>query len=365
MAQNKIKLTLLFGIFISLLSCNEHEDQTVNHADLVRTGGVIIDTDGDQPENIMEGIQVSEESGMAYGIDYRRQLPYKLSLKDGTFNFLSESGRGPEELSLPNQLFLDKENELRIFVYDGAQDKVAFFESDEITEKTEGFLEENIWNRGTYGMYWNGHLISSMKEPERINALDFDNARPIVLMSIDDQSFKRVGEFSPTLDNMDSSQKYPYVALNQDEGHIYYVFRTDYTILRYNLKDGSNSVAADYRPEEMRKRTIPFDHDNAYHFTAQFSREFNLDLTRVAGIEIIGDQLVVVWRNANQSYYDNPVYTAENYDNFGVVYNLPDLTNPREFSLPGKLLGSWGDRLLVEENEDVMEYTIGFYEFDN
>lgn len=346
---------------ITQLGCNEASDLGGGSVLPVKVDEVIVQNEPDQPEVIMEGLQVTD-SGIAYGIDFRRGLPFRLSLVDGSFKHLGESGRGPEELTQPNQVYLVSEE--RQYINDQALDMITEIYEGDVSRKKEGFLAQDIWIRNTYGIYSNGKLISAVKDHQHVNELNFKDANAIFVLDLESKTGEMLGKFSTTLDELDSHKKYPFIAADDSGDYLYYIFNTDYSVFRLNLKSGEIEATSRFRPENHRERSIEFDHTNNYHFTANFSREFNMDLTNVSGIGMLDNQLVVVWYNANQNFYENPFYEAENFDYFGVVYDLPDLTNPREFTLPGKLLGTWKNRMLIQENDDVMEYTIGFYEFE-
>lgn len=353
---------MLAALFLfTLFGCSDKNEIIRNYIEPTRTGEVIIQNEPDQPEVIMEGLRVSV-SGNAYGIDFGKRLPYRLSLTDGRFEHLADNGRGPEELALPNQVYLVND-ELQ-YINDQELDMITKIRNGEVVGKSEGFLSQNIWIRNTYGIYSDGKLITAVKDQHNVNDLNFDNAHAIYIWDMKRESGLLRGKFSSTLDQLDSFKKYPLIAVDDKAEYVYYVFKTDYSVFRLNIENGKIEAISRYRPEAHRERTIKFDHTNEYHFTVNFSREFSQHITNVTGIGYLGNRLVVVWHNANQNYIQNTYYDAENYDHFGVVYDLPDLTNPREFTLPGKFLGTWGNRLLVEENDDIMEYTIGFYEFE-
>ncbi len=360
-----IRANFLFRItgvaIIALLffySCNQNSFDKVKDAKLERVGGIVVNNQFDQPELIMEGLRVDDAKSIAYGIDVKHRLPFRFSLRTGDFHFLGKKGRGAQELAQPSLLAVI---DGYILVYDTILDMIAYLKDDEVESKIGGFSKHGIWLRGLYGYYWNGHLITAIKEPDKLNALDFDQAIPIALLNLSDSTLTKAGRFSPTLDELDSLQKYPLLALNHDTGLMYYVFRSDYTVMKLDLESGETTIASSYKPLKMRIRTISFDHNNAYHYSLHFSKQLNEDRAQLIGVDLLKDQLIVVHQNMQAEFLDNR--DPKFLDYFGVVYDLPDLSNPREFTLPGKLLGTWGNRLLIEENDDVMEYTIGFYEF--
>jgi len=355
----KQKGMLMIASLSLITGCIQKPTEEIASVELNRTGGVQITDEIDQPELIMEGLQVIDDAGIAYGIDFKRRLPYKLALKNGAFRFLASPGAGPKELSQPSLISVKKVNEL--YVFDTALDQIVHIIDTDVVEKIGGYARHGVWLRHMYGLYWNGHLITSIKEPEKINSLDFENSRPIAILNLSDNTLVKHGTFSPTLDIIDTLQKYPVLTIDKNSATVYYIFRSDYTVMKLDLKSGYSSIASSYKPRPMRVRTIPFDHNNAYHYSIQFSKELNEDRTQLAGIDILDDRLVVIHQNTHADFFENR--DVKFIDYFGVVYDLPDLANPREFTLPGKFLGTWGSRLLIEENDDIMEYTIGFYEF--
>ena len=346
-------------ICFTVISCASEQGSETESAGLVRTGEVVINNSIDQPESIVKGMYGSTADSLVFGMDLRRKLPYRLDLSNGEFTFLGASGRGPQELTLPSQIAVKSNDEL--FVYDTALDQISHFTGNHIAEKKPGYLEQGIWLRHTRGFYRDGMLITSAKEPEHLNALRFDRARPIAIMNLETGEAALVGEFSPTLDKLDSFLKYPYLALDDESRFLYYVFNTDHTVMRYNLESDQTDVVSDIRPSTFRTRTLPFDHNNSYHFSMQYSRKLNMDLTRVVEVGIVNNFLVVVWSHANEGILESAYFDSQNYDHFGIAYSLPDFDRAWQFSLPGPLLGFWNDHLLIEENDDVMEYTIGFY----
>lgn len=351
---------IVIANFWFLISCSGDLENENREANLVKSSSIVVTDNIDQPELIMEGLQVDDDSGMAYGIDFRKSLPFRLDLENGDFQFIGATGAGPDEFSQP--LVIALKNSEEVMVYDIALDRLVFVEGNEITDEMDGYADHGVWIRNTYGFFWNGYFIHSLKEPDKINSLDFNDARPIGFFNVADGDLSLKGEFSSTLDDLDPLQKYPMIAFDKERELLYYVFRSDYTIMEFDLNSDATTVAGTYKPDDMRTRTIPFDHDNAYHFSVDFSKQLNEDRTQLVGIDLLSDRLVVVHHNIQGEFLEDRDPELANY--FGVVYDLPDLTNPREFTLPGKFLGTWGDKLLIEENEDPLEYTIGFYEFE-
>lgn len=356
-----MRVILLIAIAAVIHSCgSEDMGSQTESAGLVRSGEVVINNSVDQPESIVKGIYGPKGDSLVFGMDLKRKLPYQLNLSNGDFRFLGASGRGPQELELASQIAVKSVDEL--YVYDTALDQISHFIGNRITEKKPGYLEQGIWLRHMRGHYRDGVLYTSAKEPEYLNALQFDQARPIAIMDLETGEAKLVGELSPSLDELDSFLKYPYLALDDGAGVLYYVFNTDYSVMRYDLESGRTERVSDIRPQAFRTRTMPFDHNNSYHFSMQYSRQLNLDLTRVMEVGIVNDFLVVVWRNANEGILESAYHDPQNYDHFGIAYSLPDFARAWQFTLPGPLLGFWNDHLLIEENDDIMEFAIGFYQ---
>lgn len=330
-----------------------------NTIDIVKVGSIQLQDSIDQAENIMEGLHVVDELGIAYGIDYRKRLPYKLSLLTGDFQHLSSPGSGPKELRSPSQLSMKDSSEF--YVYDTSLDIVAHFVNDELVEKTEGFLKHNVWLRNTKGYYWKGHIITSIKEPDKVNAYDFKNAKPLAFLNLADSTLMNYGEFSPTVDELDPNYKYPMITFHHNSKAVFYVFKTDFTVMKYDIQRDTTFAVGHYKPQQMRERTVPVDPDNSD--VRRMARIYGLDLSKVVEVDTIDQKLIVVWQNATKESYDQRGYTTKHNKYFGVLYDLPDMANPREFSLPGKFLGAWENRLLVQENDDPLEFLIGFYEF--
>jgi hypothetical protein len=87
-----------------------------------------------------------------------------------------------------------------------------------------------------------------------------------------------------------------------------------------------------------------------------------LDQSMLTSLEIIDNKLIAVWQNFTRDYYKDR--HPDNIDYFGVIYDLPAFQNPREFTPPGKVVGVYGNKLMILENDDPLEFTIGFYVFD-
>ncbi|MFU8812892.1 MAG: hypothetical protein ACNA78_07985, partial [Balneolaceae bacterium] len=241
------------------------------------------------------------------------------------------------------------------------QELIARFVHGEIEGKYPGFISHGVWPRGIKAFYRNRHMVIPIKDPQPVTNLDFLQARPIAMLNLESNRLTKHGEFSPSIDRLDGLQKYPLIAYDEQAGLFYYVFRSDYTVMAFDPDRNQSSVLSGYRPSAMRTRTIAFDFTNPAHFQLAFTKDFNEDRTQLIAVEMVEDDLVVVHQNTSRQFYDARDTRYVNY--FGVKYSPTGTEQPREFTLPGKLLGTWGSKLLVEENEDVMAYTIGFYEF--
>lgn len=263
--QPSMNLTLknkISGVLLACLifSCTHH---TVDERVIVswaKTGSVELTTDPDQPELIWEGLRVDSENGMAYGVDIRKDLPYSINLNSGEFRYIGGQGAGPSEFTQP--LVLAIKDDEHILVYDIALDKLVTVHEDKVIDELSGYGNSGMWIRGIYAFYWNGNLVHSMKEPEKINSLRFDEARPVGLLNLADSSLTLLGEFSPTLNELDPLQKYPLMAFDSSREQIFYTFRSDYSVMQLDLNSMETSVASSFEPSSMRTRTIPFDHEN-------------------------------------------------------------------------------------------------------
>lgn len=356
--DNHIMVLLILAMpFLFLIGCSD-EPQRIVHGELKKAKHVVINDSLDQIANIMEGLQAVEGKGLLYGIDFRTRRPFKISVKTGDVEFLSSKGRGPKELSLPSQLTLKNEEEF--FVYDTSQDKYAHFLNDEIVNKYPGLLEQRIWLRHTYGEYWRDYLITSVVEPEKVNRMDFDEARALSFYNIKEQKAELKAKLSPTIDHLDNAYKFPIIALDNESESVFYVFSTDFTVMKYDLNNDSTSVFSSYKSSQMRSRSLSVNHNQTP--SRESAKEFGLDISKLVGLEILDSKLVVVWQNGTEEYYEEPGASNKLREYFGVVYDLNGQKSPIEINLPGKLLGSYNEQLLIEENDDLDAYTIGFYE---
>ncbi|TVQ13947.1 MAG: hypothetical protein EA364_05265 [Balneolaceae bacterium] len=170
------------------------------------------------------------------------------------------------------------------------------------------------------------------------------------------------GIISPTIDRLDTEEKYPIIRLDTANSFIYYIFKSDYTILKLDLKNDTTYVVSDYMPSKFRKRSISVDQVSTLSLW-DAARKLGTNSSNLFAIEFIESDLLVVWYNLTDEFYDTR--DDWNIDYYGVLFDLPDFRNPREFSLPGKLLGMYKNNLMILENDDPLQFTIGYYELLN
>ncbi len=349
-------------LILLMISCTgENYEQEISFIDIERVGGITVDQDREKLSGIMEGLQVSDELGIAYGVDLRIMRAYQLSLITGEVQFLAPEGRGPGELFQPVQIVMKNENEL--FIFDTGLDMIAEYNNGLIINKYPAYSEHNVWVRNYNGFYHNGNIITAIDDYPKVRNMDFENAKPLAFLDFRKGELTKKGEFSPTIDKIDTDEKYPAIYFDEELNTVFYVFNTDYTLMGYHIDEDKTSVMSRYRPTEARIRSIAIQGSTAGNIDA--AKALGLDRTIVLGVDRIGDHLVVVWHNYNEGFYDNMGdYSAGNVDYFGVIYDLPDLENPREFSLPGRFFGTYKNKLIIEEEYGSMDLKIGFYEFD-
>lgn len=367
--QQKRRRLIWGGLFAALplclllWSCSSGEmdnRQEVGTIEVVRTGGVTVDPESDDLAEIMEGLVVSDSLGIAYGVDLRVMKAYQLDLEIGEVNYLAPEGRGPEELNIPVQITKKAEN--NFLIYDNGLDVIAEHRNGAIQQKVPGFLEHGVWVRNFNGFYHDGSIITGIVDPEKVRSLDFENAKPLAFLDYKSGEMVKKGEFSPTVDHLDSDNKYPVVYFDEDLNTVFYLFRNDYTVMAYNLDEDTTTALDSYRPTKFRTKTIAVQGSTAGNRDAAMA--LGLDITIALGIDRVGDHLIVVWNNYNEGFYEEMGdFTPGNVDYFGVMYDLPGFSNPREFTLPGKFLGTYRNKLLVEEELGGMDLKMGFYEF--
>lgn len=350
-------LPLLFFITCSKNSPSE----TLNSIKLEKSGELVLKNSPDLLAELWPVVQVTDsDSDVAYGIDPRIGMVYKLFLIDGHSEYLFKEGSGPEEVIQPIQLTVKDQDE--IAVYDNSLNVIAIHKHGEPAEKYPGFSEHGVWVRGRAGYFWNERIVTSIVEPEFVRSMDFENARPLALFDYKNDELVKVGRFSPTVDELDSDGKYPLIYLDKSDEIMYYLFLHDHTIMAYDLNSGDSVSLSNYLPGPFRIRTKSVEYSQPGNINS--ARELGLDRSVAIGLTKIDNQLIAVWQNFKDSYYDNlGNYSKDHVDYFGVVYNLPDLSNPREFKLEGRYLGTHKNRLMVDISKDLGKITIGFYDF--
>jgi hypothetical protein len=356
-------LILVLPLCLLFISCNQPDtvkSQEVKTIEVKRTGGVTVDPGGDQLAEFFEGMAVSDSLDMAYGVDLRVRKAFQLSLETGEARYLAPEGRGPKELSNPVLLTMKNENEF--LIYDVALDQVAEYRDGEIVNKYPGFTSYGVWIRNFNGFYYNGFIITGVVDPEKVRAMDFDNAKPLAFLDFKNENLEKKGDFSPTIDRLDSDSKYPVIYYDSEYNTIFYLFINDHTLMAYDLEQDEATALVSYKPKPFRTKTISVQGSTAGNMNA--AMELGLNISTASEIDRIGDQLVVVWKNLNEGYYTNMGdLSSGSVDYFGVLYDLPDLTNPREFTLPGKFHGVYKNKLIITDNYGAEELQLSFYEF--
>ncbi len=342
--------------FFLFITCSEKSE--IVEGELKKVHEIVINDNNDQVGNIMEGLQAVESKELLYGIDFIARRPFKISVKTGEVQYLSSKGKGPKELSLPSQVTVKNDDEF--FIYDTTQDLYAHFINDEIIDKYPGLLEQRIWLRNTYGEFWNNYLITGIVDPEKINSMNFKEARALSFYNLETKTAELKGTLSPTIDKLDNAFKSSVIALDEVSESVFYAFLADYTVMKYDIKDDSTHVFSTYKPSKMRTRTLSVDYNRAP--TPESAKAYGLDNSGLIGLEVIEHKLVVIWQNATPEFYEERGASNLLKNYFGVIYDLEENEKPVEITLPGKLLGSYNNRLMVEEDDNLDNYTIGFYE---
>lgn len=358
--MNKLTIIIGTGFYLSLLftSCNK-PPQSLPFAQLERVDSIVLSNEADLLAHVSEGLIGMPEQEALYGLDFRTKRPFKIAVNTGKAQFLSSKGRGPLELMQPVQMI--KKNDEEFYVYDSVLDVFAHFKNDTIADKLPGIYGQEIWLRNPKGFYINNHLITAMVDPGKMNldVMDFDNARSLAFYNMSDFKVTKKGKLSPTLDRLDAQHKFPLLAVDTLSQSIYYVFYSDYSIMKYDMQRDSAWVASSYKPEKMRLRSIPINPENIIP-TKEREKKYGLDNSRTRAVAIIENYLLVVWQNYTPEFYDIEKHNKYK-DFFGILYNLQNFDEMYEISLPGPLLGMYNDLLLIEENEDLDAYTIGMY----
>lgn len=356
-------LLSVLPLCLLLFSCSQPERDTrqkVKTIEVQRTGGVTVDPEGDQLAEFFDGMVISDSLDMAYGVDLRIWKAYQFSLKTGVAAYLAPEGKGPNELLRPHLFTKKRENEF--LIYDVGLDQVADYKDGEILTKYPGFTSKNVWTRNHIGFYYDGFIITGVVDPEKVRAMDFDNAKPLAFLNYKNGKLEKKGVFSPTVDRLDSDHKFPVVYYDEEYNTVFYLFITDHTIMAYNLQNEAVTAPAAHKPALFRTKSSPIQTNSQR--SVDTAMQNGLSVSLAIGIDRVGDQLVVVWQNFNEGFYENMGdQSSGNIDYFGVLYDLPDLTNPREFALPGKFHGVYKNKLLITDNYGAEELQLSFYEF--
>jgi hypothetical protein len=354
-------LGLYVGFTGLVTGCSEnHGSETDRQVTVERVGGLeLVRPDMSGLGEFMGELVVKEEEGMAYGIDLRSRTAYRFSLTTGEVEILAPQGRGPGELSMPAQIINDLDG--GIMIYDNPQDHIVAFDSGTIVFESAAYASHDVSARGYAAYAWEGSIISAIKDPE-VYAGNYDEVQPLAIFDYRKGELEKAGRFSSTADRLDSDSKYPILFVDQDNGKVLYLMRTDYTLLSYDMNSGLTTEVAGYKPPTFRDRTVEAEPGRAGSIAAAMALGTNRSYA--IGLYRIDDRVMIVWQNFNEGFYENlGDYSAGSVDYFGVLYDLPGYDNPVEFRLPGRLLGVFRDQLLIEEDYGAPELKIGFYTF--
>jgi hypothetical protein len=359
---HSIRVYIISLCLLLLFACKIDDPATdENSLELEKSGELGLENTPELLAELWPVLQgFSHKTDVVYGIDMRIGKAYMLSLSDGRSEYLFEEGRGPGEVIQPIQLTLLEKDALA--VYDNLLNVIAIHKNGEPAEKYPGFSEHDVWVRGRAGYYWSESIVTSIVEPEFVRSMDFENARPLALFDFKNNELVKAGKFSPTVDELDSDGKYPLIYLDRTNELVYYLFVHDHTIMAYDLNSGESSSMSSHLPGPFRVKTKSVAYSQPGNINS--ARELGLDRSVAIGLSKIDNQLIAVWQNFKDSYYDNlGDYSKDHVDYFGVVYNMPDLSNPREFKLEGRYLGTHKNRLMIDISQDPGQIVIGFYDF--
>jgi hypothetical protein len=353
------RIWIPFLVSIFFLACDgpvvQEEHSQIWNATKERE--IVIVDESNQLNLIWQGLQTDEVNGIAYGIDFRTNLAFGFSLEDGKLKYIGSKGRGPEEMLQPVQITLsDYKN---MYIYDSSLDLISHAVDFEIIDKRPGFLRHDVWLRHTYGYYYEGKIYTSIEDPSSIQSRNFNEAKPIAALDLESGSLTKHGAVSPTIYKGDSFDKYPVLAFDPREHYLYYVFFDDYSVMRYCLRGDTTSVVGSFVPGSFRIRSMDVDFNRSESYSREFSNRLMLNRSELIGLVVVDDMLIVIWQNVTQAYISNR--NPQNLHFFGVIYSLNDYQVLGEITLPGKLLGTYDGMLLIEEDDDPMNYTIGFY----
>lgn len=352
-------LLLVISLTFSLSCTSEKNDESLISASIQREGQTVLNDNIDQVSFVAGQLIVNEQSDTAYGIDFKLRRPFRFSLETGDFQFISTPGRGPLEVTLPNQLIA--KNDSTILLYDVSQDAIAIFKNNVIVDKRPGFLSHNVWLRNAIGFFWNGHIITAIEEPEKVLNNQIKDSRPLALLNLEKNALSLHGRVSPSIDELDNTMKHPMIVLNDINDDIFYVYYADHTVMRHNLKTDVTDIFSAYIPRNFRTRS---ERANlSLPPTIESARAIGLDMSNVIGLDIYSNMLFVAWQNLLPSFYELGS-SDEHIVFFGVLYDLETGTVIGEVDLPGRYLGRYKDMMLIQENEDPLHYQIGWYRIE-
>ena len=152
-SRKEILLAALPFLFL-FCSCNDRKEQYTDSAEfpeIKKTGEIDVSFDSEPLAEVLEGLVVSDELDVAYGVDLRLMRAYELSLLNGEVRYLAPVGKGPGELFNPVQIIKKSKNELLIF--DTGVDAIAEYKDGSIMKKYTGFSEHGVWVRNLNGYY--------------------------------------------------------------------------------------------------------------------------------------------------------------------------------------------------------------------
>lgn len=341
--------------FLFVSSCIGPEKELVTGGSTVylsKEKELVVNDDRDQLGRMWVDVQVIDDLNVIYGRDPNNRKIYRLSMESGSLEFISSNGRGPEEMMHPMQITIKNSDEF--YAYDGSLDQISHFVNEKIENKISGYLHHEVWTRSHLGFYWKNHIITGIDDYFRVQSNNCDEAQPLALLDLEHQTLTKHGTISPTVNCLVKSENFPQLYLDINSEVVYYIYHNDYTLMAYDLTNDSTYVASSFKPANIR---IP---------TTSASSEATgwdpMDISILVGLHATEEYLVAAWYNMTEEYLDG--YDPKDLEIYGVLYDLPSFDNPREFHLSGRLLGTYNNYILVEENDDPKKYTIGFYIVD-
>jgi|GEM_PF-6525970 len=202
-------------LILFLISCGQTEEGGADEfrTEVERVGELRLMNTSDGIWSMVRGTVSDEENEKIFGIDYRSRRLYLIDVATETISFISDVGSGPGEFDRPNQIALGKNG---LIVNDLTSDRISMLDREgELISDIEGTLSHGVWIRGTYSIYHAGTLISSMKDPQHVQLLDFEAARAISLFDLDSGDLTKAGKFPENIDRLDAFQKFPLIAIDE------------------------------------------------------------------------------------------------------------------------------------------------------